>query len=741
MDHFFDKGNMNVKIYLVIFLFFATWPIPSSSHAEETIHHEMKILLKPKTSYIEVEDTITIPEKIFTENVGNLTFSLNGNLRLLSTTDDINILPITVNNGSDHHASDTMGYKISPSSGLRRFTLKYEGEIYQPLSKIEEDYSRSFNITSGLISSEGIFLSEASCWYPNFNDFLLTFTLDIKLPKGWDVISQGSRKIRLREEKIEHIQWESTKPQDEIYLVGGKYIEYKKRSDYIQAMVFLRTPDKPLADEYLKTTIQYIKMYSKLIGPYPYKKFALVENFWETGYGMPSFTLLGPKVIRFPFILHTSYPHEILHNWWGNGVFVDYQTGNWCEGLTSYLADHLIKEQQGQGAQYRRTALQKYTDYVKVNKDFPLTEFRSRHSSVTQAVGYDKTMMFFHMLRNKLGDDVFKQGLQKFYADYKFRHASFEDWEKVFSTVSGKDLKTDFKQWITRSGAPELRIEQVALKKETGKYLLSGILKQMQEGPGYKLEVPLAVYLNGFKKPYRTKLLMNDKQLRISQKLPAAPLRLDIDPDFDVFRRLDRKEIPPALSQLFGADKVLIILPAKADEKLKMKYFELAILWKNSGFGTIEIKYDNQINLLPTDRSVWIWGWKNLFRQEIATIVKDYGVFIHNNEIDINNHQVNRKNHSVVFTLRNPANESFTIAWMATDNLDTIPGLGRKLPHYRKYSYLIFEGPEPSIVLKEQWPTIDSPMSVLIRQKDGSFPQNIKPEPAPRTALADLPVE
>ena len=142
-------------------------------------------------------------------------------------------------------------------------------------------------------------------------------------------------------------------------------------------------------------------MYRGLIGPYPYGKFALVENFWETGYGMPSFTLLGPQIIRFPFILTSSYPHEILHNWWGNSVFVDYETGNWCEGLTAYLADHLIQEQRGKGADYRRDTLQKYRDYVRDGRDFPLTEFRSRHSAATEAVGYGKTLMVFHMLRRQ----------------------------------------------------------------------------------------------------------------------------------------------------------------------------------------------------------------------------------------------------------------------------------------------------------------------------------------------------
>ena len=52
-------------------------------------------------------------------------------------------------------------------------------------------------------------------------------------------------------------------------------------------------------------------------------------------------------MIRLPFIPYTSYRHEILHNWWGNGVYVDWEEGNWCEGLTSYGADHAAKEEQG----------------------------------------------------------------------------------------------------------------------------------------------------------------------------------------------------------------------------------------------------------------------------------------------------------------------------------------------------------------------------------------------------------
>ena len=113
-------------------------------------------------------------------------------------------------------------------------------------------------------------------------------------------------------------------------------------------------------------------MYRGLIGPYPYGKFALVENFWETGYGMPSLhAARARRSSASRSSSRSSYPHEILHNWWGNSVFVDYESGNWCEGLTAYLADHLIQEQRGQGDEYRRDTLQKYRDYVQRRPRLP----------------------------------------------------------------------------------------------------------------------------------------------------------------------------------------------------------------------------------------------------------------------------------------------------------------------------------------------------------------------------------
>ena len=111
---------------------------------------------------------------------------------------------------------------------------------------------------------------------------------------------------------------------------------------------------------------RHLIFYRERLGPYPFSKFAVVENFLPTGYGMPSWTLIGKNVIRLPFLLDTSLPHEIVHSWWGNAVEVDYTNGNWAEGLTTYLADYLLKEvnQPHEALEYRRKLLRDYAALV-----------------------------------------------------------------------------------------------------------------------------------------------------------------------------------------------------------------------------------------------------------------------------------------------------------------------------------------------------------------------------------------
>lgn len=692
--------------FLFVLIILVTFPASLKAAEKPIIHHELRVVLYPEERRFTAEDLITMPEDCPRE----FSFFLHDGLSPSSPTSGVIIILEKVIPGELPIGL----FKVQLPPKLKTFLIKYGGAIYHSVEPYGTEQARGFRMTPGIISGEGVYLSGGSLWYPNVDDGLVTFNLEVELPAGWDAVSQGERTLDDQGKDKTQVKWMSPEPQEEIYLVAGKFTEYTRSAGNVLTMAFLCTPDKELADKYLDAAVQYITMYENLIGPYPYKKFALVENFWETGLGMPSFTLLGPRIIRFPFIINSSYPHEILHNWWGNSVYPDYSYGNWSEGLTAYLSDQLIKEQQGKGVEYRQETLQKYTDYVLTGRDFPLTEFRSRHSSPSEAVGYGKSLMLFHMLRQELGDRVFIAGLRDFYREKKFQFASFKDLKESFEKVSHKDLKGDFDQWLMRPGAPELKLNNVRSKPDGDKYILTARLEQVQEDGEYHLRIPVAVTMEGQERAYHTAVVMNSKNLPFTIHLPSRPLRIDIDPEFDVFRRLDREEIPPALTQALGAKKMLIILPSGADGIMLKAYQEFARVLSDSGPDTVEVKLDKEIERIPSDCAVTILGWENHFLKETLLSLSKYDVSIEEDNIRISKDKTPKENHTLVFSTWNPENKNMGLLFIATDSAGALLGLGRKLPHYHKYSYLVFEGDEPANVGKGRWPVLNSPMTVFI---------------------------
>lgn len=719
-DHPRHKGTGRRVLSLVgnLLLFFALcaalMTLPgrdaSAEKVRDLIHHEIAAVISPRDHVIEVQDRITLPRGFARE----FTFLLHKGLHPAVKTQGVTIRRERVRGDSDAEA-----YRVTLPSSLSAFVVTYRGVIYHPIEPVGKETSRGFNDTPGIISGEGVYLSEGSYWYPVFDKTFITFSLQTELPAGWDAVSQGKRTLHDTKKDVTAVRWESPEPQEGIFVVAARFTEYAKRSGHIHAMVLLRSPDKSLADNYLDRTLRYISMYEKLVGPYPYTKFALVENFWETGFGMPSFTLLGPKVIRFPFIITSSYPHEILHNWWGNSVFPDYKTGNWSEGLTAYLADHLLKEQEGGGAEYRLTTLQKYADYVAGDKDFPLTEFRSRHSSSSEAVGYGKSLMFFHMLRRELGDGTFAKGLRDFYERNRFRIAAFRDIRDSFERVSGRNMQREFRQWVESPGAPQLRLrEATAAEKENG-FEVSIVIEQSQPGEAYLVRVPVAVTMEGRSNAYETVVTMDKKRFTLTLQLPARPLRIDLDPEFDLFRRLARNETPPAVSLALGAKKLLVLLPSSAGKALLGAYREFAKVLGNSGPDELEIRLDKEVKELPADRAIVVLGWENLFAGNVMSGLKSYDVTPGKKGLRIAGSEVLVEKHSFVFIARNPRNGDMALAFIASGSGEALSGLGRKLPHYHKYSYLGFEGDEPVNVLKGRWPAVDSPMTVLLPRGEG----------------------
>lgn len=624
-------------------------------------------------------------------------------------------------------------YRLT-TGGDHSIRLRYQGRIRHELDAVREGMGRERQQSIGTISPEGVFLSGYSGWYPRVLGALDTLALEVELPKGWLAVSQGQGPTIVDLGEHRRIGWRETAPQDELYLIAAPFKLYRTTTEQAEAQAFLRGADEALAARYLDATATYLERYSALIGDYPYAKFALVENFWETGYGMPSFTLLGPRVLRLPFILHSSYPHEILHNWWGNGVYIDDSQGNWSEGLTAYLADHLNQELAGKGSDYRRDQLKAYADYVRDNQDMPLSSFRGRHGAASQAIGYGKALMLFHMLRTQLGDQTFVKGLQRFYRENLFSAAGWDDVEAAFEAESGTDLSTFFTAWTSRPGAPSLSLDAVTMEPlDDGRWRLGGQLRQTQDAEPFPMTVPVAL-LDERGSASELRVEMDARIAAFSTVLNARPARIAVDPRFDSFRTLAEGEATATLSNLFGAERGLILVPADAPAPLREAYQQLADAWQRGQPGW-SVALDNAYAELPADRATWLLGWDNRWLSDLAELGTTQGSFV----VD----RAQRRfrllddDHEDPIPVIATDRDGQPLGWIGASSAEAVAGLTRKLPHYGKYGYLLFEGSAPTNVAKGQWPAGESSLSRWLADKR---PQQVyAPRPNLLEAAADLP--
>lgn len=684
-----------VSNYRLFFIFLTLFP---NQLLASQIYHQLEVKIEPSRSFLEVVDEISLTAELCQK--GSLNFRLHKGLNPQSQTPGVQIKKIKDLDGN----VPTEIYQLSFPKATCLFSLSYQGIINHPPTS---------DLSSGTISSEGVFLGHSTYWYPHVQGELVSFKLDAMVPPSWSVVSQGDLISSSSRTEKNFFSWQELNPQDDIYIIAGEFHYYSKQGVDIKAEAYLREDNPQLAKKYLDATLDYLKLYGNLIGPYPYRKFALIENFWETGYGMPSFTLLGPSVIQLPFILYTSYPHEILHNWWGNGVYVDYTTGNWSEGLTSYLADHYFKEQQGKGHEYRRDALNNYSSYVDETNDFPLSKFTGRYDKISSAIGYGKVMMFFHMLRVQLGDSLFFKSLSHFYSKNIFKPSSYADIKQSFEKTSGLSLEPIFSQWVEQTGAPKIQITSAKLNRDENSWNLEFELTQVQKGQAYQLFIPYQITLeNG--EIQSSKVSMSKRAQSWKVNVSGKPKSLIVDPRFDVFRHLNKEEVPSSLAQGYGEKSQLtILLPSKSLNLESYRSFAESLRTRYPmGVNVVE---DSSMSKLPKEGSVWILGWQSEFSSSLTCLFKEARGEFSKDKVVIEGKSFEKSKVALVVTLNDPqgacAGESQdrSIIWTGfNDGIDPLV-LSQKIFHYGSYSYIGFDL-QLKNNLKGKWPVYSSPL-------------------------------
>jgi len=514
------------------------------------------------------------------------------------------------------------------------------------------------------ISADGIALT--SGWHPTPGIPML-FSLTAHLPEGFKGISESDTIDHKQDKGI--LKTSFSQAVQTIHIAAGPYqVKQQTIRDDLSLSTWFFAEDADLSNGYLDAAREYILRYEREIGPFPYQHYAIVANRLPTGYGMPTFTLLGQMVLRLPFIKETSLGHEVLHSWFGNAIEIHPQSGNWCEGLTNYLADFSYATDKGDGTAHRKNSLLNYQSYVHPDSAIAMKDFRSASHSqpmakAVRAVGYNRSAMFFHQLRGLLGPEEFMLGIRLFVSSHLGKSASWDDIQSAFETVSSRDLSLFFSEQLIQMDMPTLSVADIHTENKQDKSFLSFTLLQDSAQP-YTLQVPIQVQtISGVQTFNRA---INAKETRIDITLDQSPLSFSLDPEYDIFRTLDSHEQPPIWSHFLGSEHILIVTDANDTET-----FAPFLQWaKQKNWSMISSK--DVTNLQLTEHSVLFTNSdNNAYRSIFGSSTKGEKGF----KLDVSN---------------NPLNEKEVIVLLQSSNADETKAALRKLKHYGKYSSLAF---------------------------------------------------
>lgn len=544
--------------------------------------HKITAELDPTIHYITATDTLeaTVEKQGVPPKVGNFFFALHPGLELksLALSDGKTSKPVKFTKGkSEGLQSYNFSLPLASTQTPDKFTLiaSYEGKIYD---KPETEKTLGFvagGRTSGIISEEGVYLHHGSGWYPRVpSSPMIRFEVTTLTPAGWEVVGQNELKARTVVGNQVRTTWTSDILFDSYTLVAGKYVITAEQFNGIRVASYFYKDSQQFAQAHIEAAKNFLALFPTFLTPYPFKSFSIVENFFTTGYGMPSYTLLGTDVIMMGRHANEGgLGHEIMHCWWGNYVNVDESRGNWCEGLTTYCSNYYfleLKKTPVDALNYRRINCVKFSAFVNEGNDKPVRTFVGKQAEIDNEIGYGKPSAMFHMLRKMMGDKAFFDALRLVIKEKGGNKANWEDFQFAFEKTSGQKLQWFFDQWLDRTGIPDLALENVSLDKQNVSFTI-----RQNTVPPFKIMLPVVVTTDQGKEESIVEVsnLVDPKTIEVKS---GKPLSLAVDPDYNIFRRLKDKELWPCLGATMGDKNLLVVYPSAGTPEENALYKKVA---------------------------------------------------------------------------------------------------------------------------------------------------------------------
>ncbi len=263
-------------------------------------------------------------------------------------------------------------------------------------------------------------------------------------------------------------------------------------------------------------TLPMIRTFERLFDePYPWARYAqLVVNNFEAG-GMENTsattmfdTAIYTKVADLDHDLDGLISHELAHQWFGDLLTCNSWEHIWLnEGFATYSTALWFEERAGTSG-YQAEVLNDYDRVIAADKGLAPQQqgFVSKvwtHPWETFRRGanpYPKGAMTLHMLRTRIGDELFFKGIAKYVDEHKDSTVETSEFRRVMEDVSGLQLEQFFRQWTQRPGVPKV---DVKFAYDPSRKKLRFDVAQTQEVDEFNpaFEFPMGVYIKNSSGP------------------------------------------------------------------------------------------------------------------------------------------------------------------------------------------------------------------------------------------------
>lgn len=201
--------------------------------------------------------------------------------------------------------------------------------------------------------------------------------------------------------------------------------------------------------------------------PFPYPKITVFNGEQNRGGGMETPMMCNNGTYQNRIGQLGVTVHEISHTYFPFYMGTNERKYAWMdEGWATFLTYDLVKRSEPSEDELPG-AVNSLNNSL--GNDFMIPMITPSYSVRTRGGGtmfYQQASVSYLILRDMLGDDLFKKCLHDYIYNWKGKHPIPYDFFFTFNRVAGEDLSWFWKPWFFEWGYPELSIKQINDNKE-----------------------------------------------------------------------------------------------------------------------------------------------------------------------------------------------------------------------------------------------------------------------------------